>query len=872
MSFSIFREHFQKITYLNYRCSSQERCMNCAKIKILGLTLLAWSLGSWAHAQTIPVPKGKTPNFTAQVAPQSPGSPAKPKIEFAPHRIIVKFKNQPIVNSDGLQAAENAAESLNQKAISALSAIQGNIVKSFSNIGAHVVQTPLAAGKAIEMLYRSDAVQYAEPDYKVRAIATRPNDPQFSELWGLNNTGQEFGSTPDADIDAPEAWAIRTDASQVIVAVVDTGVDYTHQDLSANMWKNPKEIPGNGVDDDGNGWIDDIYGIDTCNDDADPADDNSHGTHVSGTIGAKGNNGIGVTGVAWKAKIMALKFLCGDGFGFTSDAIDAINYALVTKSNHNYSRMILSNSWGGGGYSQALFDTISIAKGLGVLFVAAAGNEFLNTDNSIVYPAGYNVDNIISVGATDASDDQAWFSNYGCSSVDVFAPGNNILSTTPDDNYDYFSGTSMATPHITGIAALAWANSPGKNWRSVKSAVMNSVDQPASMSRLSVSQGRANLHKALQAGAMTEPTIWKISPSSAIPGDTITITGHNFGTATGKVDFNGTSLTVQSWSNTVIRAKLATSNLGAGTLKVIPASKNASDVGACFEVSFKPSVVGQTLIPRGWASSARVGGKLWVMGGEAPWGITGTVESVALSNFVSTMSSQWTMPIPLSNTGSAAIGSKIYVIGGYHPYTGTISDSVQIFDTVSKTWSSGAPLPQPLLQAAIVSVNGKLYVFGGSNLSSILSTTYIYDPVDDNWSSGTAKPSPAAFATATVSASDTKVTVTGGFSCDFYGCEQNIAEIYDTASDTWTAMVNLKQSRAGAAGAFYKGKHHTLFGATLRSSGEYFNGSKWVEAISGPALYTATATACSSCNAIVILTGYDQSVFNFSSNIWSLKE
>lgn len=846
--------------------------MNCAKIKIFGLTLLAYSLSTAAHAQTIPIPKGKTPNFTAQTVPQSTGSPTKPKIEFSPHRIIVKFKNQSAASSNGLQSAENAAENLGSTAISALSAIQGKVVKNFANIGAQVVQTPLAAGKAIEMLYRSGAVQYAEPDYKVRAIATQPNDPLFSELWGLHNTGQVFGGTPDADIDAPEAWATRTDASQVIVAVIDTGVDYTHQDLSANMWKNPKEIPGNGVDDDGNGWIDDVYGIDTCNDDADPADDHFHGTHVSGTIGAKGNNGIGVTGVAWKAKIMALKFLCDDGFGFTSDAIDAINYALVAKSTNNYTRMILSNSWGGGGYSQALFDTISIAKGLGVLFVAAAGNDFLNTDNSISYPAGYNVDNIISVGASDASDDQAWFSNYGCNSVDVFAPGNGILSTMPNDEYDTLSGTSMATPHISGIAAMVWANSPGKNWRSIKSAVMNSVNQPASMSRLSVSQGRANLRKALQPGAMTEPTIWKISPSSAIPGDTITITGHNFGTASGKVDFNGKALTVLSWSNTVIRAKLATSNLGAGTLKVISANNNIGDVGACFEASFKPSVVGQTLIPRAWASSARVGGKYWVIGGEAPWGITGTVESVALSNFVSTMSSQWTMPIPLSNTASAAVGSKIYVVGGYQPYTGTLSDSVQIFDTVTKTWSTGAPLPQPLLQAAIVSVNGKLYVFGGSNLSSILNTTYIYDPVDDSWSTGTAKPTPASYATATVSASDTRVTVTGGFSCDFYGCEQNVAEIYDTATDTWTPIANLKRSRAGAAGAFYKGKHHALFGASAGTSGEYFNGNTWVEAISGPPLFTATATACSSCNAIVILTGYDQSVSNFSTNIWSLKE
>lgn len=845
--------------------------MNCAKIKMVGFTLLALSVIPAGHAQTIPPPPGKTPNFTAQIAPSSFGLPTKQKIEFANHRVIVKFKAQ-AASPNGLQSAEENAVSLDQNAVSALSTIQGKITKTFNNIGAHVVQTPMNVGKAIEALYRSGAVQYAEPDYKVHAIATTPNDPSFSSLWGLNNTGQEFGSIPDADIDAPEAWAIRTDASKVIVAVVDTGVDYNHQDLSANMWKNPKEIPGNGIDDDGNGWIDDVYGIDTCNDDADPDDDNSHGTHVSGTIGAKGNNGIGVTGVAWKANIMALKFLCGDGFGFISDAVDAINYALVAKTTHNYPRMILSNSWGGGGYSQAMFDTISIAKGLGVLFVAAAGNSSANLDNSIFYPAGYNIDNIISVGATDAGDNLAWFSNYGCSGVDVFAPGDNILSTTPGDNYEFFSGTSMATPHISGIAAMVWANSPGKNWRSVKSAVMNSADQPASMSRLSVSQGRANLFNALQAGAMVEPTVWKVSPSSAAPGEAITITGHNFGAAAGKVEFNGSPLTVLSWSNTSIRAKVGTNVLGMGTLRVTPANNNIGDVGACLDISFKPRVVGQTLIPRAWASGAKAGGKLWVVGGETPWGITGTVESVALSNFVSTMSSKWIMPVPLSNTGSAAIDSKIDVVGGYNSATTTASNSLQIFDTVSKTWSVGAKLPQALLQVAAASVNGKLYVFGGSTLFSTSNTTYIYDPANNTWSSGTPKTTPAAYATATVAPGGTKVTVAGGFSCDFFGCEQNIAEVYDTVTDTWTPIANLKRARGGAASTFFNGKHHVLFGASNHTTGEYFDGSAWAEVISGPSLYTATATACGSCNAIVILTGYDQSVFNFSTNIWSLKE
>lgn len=842
--------------------------------KMLTFITLVGSVHTWAYAQSISLPsQNNVPNFTAQTIKQSSGIPAKNKIEFSEHRILVKFKSHTTVNASNFQVSADAVGNLSEGELSALNSVQGKVIKSFANMGVHVVQTPLAVGKAIEMLYRNNNVQYAEPDYKVRAIAM-PNDPNFSDLWGLNNTGQAFG-IPDADIDAPEAWNIRTDASKVIVGVVDTGVDYTHADLIPNMWINPKEIPGNGIDDDGNGWVDDVHGIDTCNGDADPMDDHFHGTHVSGTIGAKGNNGIGVTGVAWKTNIMALKFLCSDGFGFVSGAIEVINYALVTKINNNYPRMILSNSWGGGEYSQALFDTITLAKGLGVLFIAAAGNEGMDTDNITVYPAGYKVDNVISVGASNSNDDPAFFSNYGCSSVDVFAPGEDILSTMPDNNYNYLSGTSMATPHISGMAAVIWSQNPGKNWRSVKSALMNSVDQPASMSRRSVSQGRANLFKALKPGAMNEPTIWGTSPPSAAPGDTITITGHNFGATPGSVDFNGALLTVLSWSNTTISAKLGQNSLGTGMLKVIRADSNISDSGACFGVSFKPSLVGQTIIPRAWTSGARVGSKYWIIGGEAPWGITGIVESVNMSTFTSAINSQWSMPIPLSNTGSAAIASKIYVVGGYNSLLGIISNSLQIFDTVSKTWKAGASLPQPLMQSAVAAINGKLYVFGGlDGFFGPTNTTYIYDPASNQWLSGTGKGTFTAYAAATSAPGSSKVTVSGGFACSFFGCEQNIVEIYDTVSDTWSSASNLNRSRAGAAHAFFKGKDHVLFGSYQNTTGEYFNGSTWKEAISGPMLYTATGTVCNACKAMVIMGGYDQSFFfgSFNQNIWLLKE
>ena len=230
------------------------------------------------------------------------------------------------------------------------------------------------------MLDANPHVQFFEPDATVETQRT-PNDPDFDSLWGLNNLGQT-GGTLDADIDAAEAWNITTGSGQRIVAVIDTGVDYRHEDLAANMWTNLGEIPGDGIDNDGNGFIDDIYGYDFANNDGDPLDDNNHGTHVAGTIGAVGNNGIGVTGVNWNVQIMALKFLQADGSGTISAAIEAIDYAVENGAS------ISNNSWGfNGAPSQALHDAVAAARSQDHIFVAAAGNgNFL----------GFGLDNDVS--------------------------------------------------------------------------------------------------------------------------------------------------------------------------------------------------------------------------------------------------------------------------------------------------------------------------------------------------------------------------------------------------------------------------------------------------------------------------------------------
>ena len=386
-------------------------------------------------------------------------------------------------------------EGIAQDAIQAINAQVGaEIIYKYRILNAYQLRLPqgLDVPAAINFYSGQNVVEYAEPNYIVYADAT-PNDPMFGSLWGLHNTGQT-GGTPDADIDGPEAWDDRFDASDVVVADIDTGVDYKHEDLKDNMWENPGEIPGNGVDDDGNGFVDDIYGWDFVNNDNNPMDDNDHGTHTSGTIGAVGNNKIGVTGVCWNVQIMALKFLNASGSGSTTNAIKCIEYAKMMGAH------LSSNSWGGGGSSQALKD--AIAKGP-PLFIAAAGNSNQNTDTIPHYPSSYDLRKIISVAATDHNDKRASFSNYGPKSVDLGAPGVNIMSTVPGGYQGGWNGTSMATPHVAGVAALLWSElPPGLKAHPVlaglivKIIILKSVDPIADLAGKVKTGGRLNAEKA----------------------------------------------------------------------------------------------------------------------------------------------------------------------------------------------------------------------------------------------------------------------------------------------------------------------------------------------------------------------------------------
>jgi subtilisin family serine protease len=335
---------------------------------------------------------------------------------------------------------------------------------------------PGGVERALAALRRRPEVAYAEPDNVVRSQGVIPNDTHFGIQWGLHNSS-------DTDINAPEAWEVTTGNSAVVVAVIDSGIQWDHPDLNANTWINVAERDGGaGVDDDGNGYVDDLRGWDFFAGDNNPMDENGHGTHVAGTIGAVSNNSRGVAGVAWQVRLMPLRFLGPDG-GYTSDAIKAIEYAVANGAT------ISNNSWGGGSYSTALYDAIKKAGLKDHLFVAAAGNDGRNTDATPSYPASYDLANIVSVAAVDKILARATFSNYGANSVDLGAPGVDIVSTYPSNTYAYASGTSMAAPHVAGVAALLRGHFTSWTHTDVKDRLLRTVRPVASMDGVTVSGG-----------------------------------------------------------------------------------------------------------------------------------------------------------------------------------------------------------------------------------------------------------------------------------------------------------------------------------------------------------------------------------------------
>ncbi len=423
-------------------------------------------------------------------AAKVPDVGVKQSVTASSDSIIVKYK------SNATKEMRKQARSLVKAKITDLNKdeLDDSYTSLLSGRLAKFKVSGMSTKDAIALLKSHQAIEYVEPDYQV-SIARTPDDPRFDELWGLNNDGQT-GGTADADIDAVEAWDISTGSRDVVVGVIDTGIDYSHSDLASNMWVNSSEIPGDGIDNDGNGFIDDVHGINAITDSGDPMDDEGHGTHVSGTIGASGGNGIGVVGVNHEVSLVGCKFLDAAGSGSTSDAIKCIDY-MVSLKNSGVNLRVLNNSWGGGGYSQALADAIASSEAADLLFVAAAGNDTIDNDVNPHYPSNYENASVLSVASTDQTDGISWFSHYGLTSVDMGAPGSAILSTTPGESYASYSGTSMATPHVAGAAALVLSINPELSTQELKDLLMNSGDANAALQGVTVAGTRLNVNQAL---------------------------------------------------------------------------------------------------------------------------------------------------------------------------------------------------------------------------------------------------------------------------------------------------------------------------------------------------------------------------------------
>lgn len=426
--------------------------------------------------------------FTAQAATHYKG------VELAGSELIVKLK------------AGQAKNFLSVKSHKGMT-VKENLNVSFGDYMLVNVPANKSMKSAINYLNSLPEVEYAEPNYKLSIGSSfegeegTPRDAEFVKLWGLQNKGNneptrsgDISTTPGkagADVNALQAWNITKGSRDVTIAVIDTGVDYSHPDLKNQMWVNEAEANGTeGVDDDGNGFVDDIHGYDFANNDGDPRDGHSHGTHCAGTIGAE-HNSIGVAGVMANVKIVGVKFLTDSGSGSTANAIKSVDYA--TKLNVD----IMSNSWGGGGFSQALKDAISRAKDAGILFVAAAGNSSSDNDSRPHYPSNYDVENVISVAAHNAQDSLASFSCFGKRTVHVAAPGRNIISTVKNGGYAVYSGTSMATPHVSGVLGLLLAKEGRSDVSEIRERLMKSSVYVAAYKKKTISEGRVDAYNLL---------------------------------------------------------------------------------------------------------------------------------------------------------------------------------------------------------------------------------------------------------------------------------------------------------------------------------------------------------------------------------------
>jgi len=444
--------------------------------------LSRWRKQWRSHIGPIPATEKKRATTTEEIALS--------EMRFGRPEVLVKFKS-----------------GVSQEAIERLTALRHDRVEDrIENVeGLEAIDDldNADAATVVSEYQQLPEVEYAEPNFEIELDASEaagplepilPHDPQFTDQWALANSGQR-GGKQGADINATLAWATTTGSDKVVVAVLDSGVDYTHEDLIQNMWMRPASMAP--YHDNELGTIDDENGFNAIDTASDPMDENGHGTHCAGIIGAEGENNIGIAGVNWKVRIMPLKFMNAGGFGTTKDAIEAINY-VIDRKKAGVNVRIISASWGSTQRSRALEDAIRKAYENDILFVAAAGNSTVNNDRTPHFPSSYNVPNVVSVAALDRHDELAKFSNWGAKSVAIAAPGVDILSTWLGNAYEEKSGTSMATPVVSGVAALILSEHPRMSVDDLKKKLLASTDPIVALKGKTVTGGRINAAKALE--------------------------------------------------------------------------------------------------------------------------------------------------------------------------------------------------------------------------------------------------------------------------------------------------------------------------------------------------------------------------------------
>jgi subtilisin family serine protease len=455
-------------------------------VVLIFVAAFAGQLSRWrkelkADLAIVPTTEKKKPTTTEEMALSETRSLGRPEL-------LVKFK--PGVSQE---AIERLTAQRHDRVEDRIENVQGlEAIDDLDNADAATL---------VNEYLQLPEVEYAEPNFEIELDAVEgplvpvlPHDPQFNDQWALANSGQR-GGKQGADISATLAWSITTGSEKVVVAVLDSGVDYTHEDLAGNMWTRPASMLP--YQDTELGTIDDENGFNAIDSASDPMDENGHGTHCAGIIGAEGENNIGIAGVNWKVQIMPLKFMNAGGFGTTKDAIEAINY-VIDRKKAGVNVRIISASWGSTQRSRALGDMIRKAYENDILFVAAAGNASTNNDRSPHYPSSYDVPNVVSVAALDRHDQLAKFSNFGVKSVAIAAPGVDILSTWLGNAYEEKSGTSMATPVVAGVAALVLAEHPRMSVDELKKKLLASTDPIVALKGKTVTGGRLNAAKALE--------------------------------------------------------------------------------------------------------------------------------------------------------------------------------------------------------------------------------------------------------------------------------------------------------------------------------------------------------------------------------------